>query len=215
MNKRVGLLGGVFDPVHNGHIQLAQMAMDRVNLDEVIFVPTADPPHKAQPTVAFHERAYMVELATKGLEGLGVSLIEGSLKVPSYTIDTLKHFLNNTLEDDIELYFILGLDAFLDIESWHLFQRVLELTNLIVVVRVGYDIVSFEVLAKKLGYIKKNSVDWYHTGGTTSLHFVFEPPFEISSTEVREITLKDGAYDGLIPKQVADYIKEKKFYSVH
>lgn len=207
-------MGGVFDPVHNGHIQLALVAMDQVHLDGVIFVPTADPPHKVQPVANFNERASMVELAIEGVDGLDVSLVEANLEMPSYTIDTLKYFFDNILENDEDLYFILGLDAFLDIESWHFFQRVLQLTNLIVVVRVGFDVIAFKTLAEKLGFIQKSSVNWYHVEWKRSIHFIFEPPVEISSTEIRRTVSTDVSFDGYMSKQVVNYIKEHKLYQV-
>ena len=214
MNRRVGLLGGVFDPVHNGHIQLALVAMEQVRLDEVILLPTAVPPHKSQPVASFDKRACMVELAIEKKKGLRVSRIEGELNEPSYTVDTLHYFLENSSEDDITIYFILGLDAFLDIESWYLFEEVLELTSLVVVVRVGFNVTSFENLVKKLGYTKKSAVIWHHDEKGTSIHFVFESPLEISSTEVRKLAFKDDPICELMHKRVVDYIKEHKLYHI-
>lgn len=215
MSKRVGLLGGVFDPIHNGHIQLALVAMDHAQLDEVILLPSAAPPHKSQPIASFKERAHMVELAIESIEALQISRIEVSLNKPSYTIDTLHYFLDNLFENDVMLYFILGLDAFLDIESWHLFERVLELTNLVVVGRVGFDATSFKVLSKKLGFTQKSPVNWYHVEKGTSIHFVFDCPHEISSTEIRKKVSGSLPLCDLMPKQVVDYIKENKLYQVH
>lgn len=212
MSRRVGLLGGVFDPIHNGHIQLALVAIDQSQLDEVILLPTADPPHKSQPIASFDERAHMVGLAIERLGDLRVSRIEESLNKPSYTIDTLYYFLDNLFEDDVALYFILGLDAFLDIESWYLYERILELTNLVVVVRVGFDATAFKDLAVKLGFVQKSSVNWHHVEKGTSIHFIFEPPIEISSTEIREKAFNNVSLCELMPKNVVNYIKENKLY---
>lgn len=214
MSRRVGVLGGVFDPIHNGHIQLALVAMDQANLDEVILLPSADPPHKSQPIASFTERTHMVELAIESIEALYVSEIEGDLEKPSYTIDTLHYFLDNVFGKDVEIHFILGLDAFLDIESWYLFEKVLELMNLVVVVRIGFDATAFKVLAEKLGFIQKSSISWYHLEKRTWIHFVFESPVEISSTEIREKIMNNISLGNSMPKQVVNYIKENKLYQV-
>jgi len=115
---RIGLLGGTLDPVHFGHLRSAEEIREALELDEIWFMPAALPPHKGSPTLTpFAHRLAMVELAVASMDYFKATAIEDERPGPSYSIDTLKE-LGERYKDKAEFFFILGSDAFLDIETW-------------------------------------------------------------------------------------------------
>ena len=112
--RKIGLLGGTFDPIHYGHLQLAESALVECKLDKVVFIPSALPPHKNGAVItSFRHRLAMLSLAGQGFNGFECNAIEGDLPKPSYTIDTLRELLKH-YKSDCQLYFMIGADAFLD-----------------------------------------------------------------------------------------------------
>lgn len=136
--QRICLFGGTFDPIHNAHLQIAQEAQRRFALDRVLFVPAANPPHKESGGMAsFEDRFQMVQLACEPYPTFWVSrLEEGNGR--SYTVDTLERFRQKMVEGD-DLYFLIGADAFDDLQSWKRWRDVVELTKFIVASRPGED----------------------------------------------------------------------------
>ncbi len=119
MTRKTGILGGTFDPVHNGHLALAQAAGNLCDLSEVMLLPAAVPPHKQGQNVSdFSHRAEMLAIASQGNSLLHVSTLENMLSSPSYTIDTLMYLELHSV-GEVEFYFIIGADAFLDLPSWY------------------------------------------------------------------------------------------------
>ncbi|MDM8561987.1 nicotinate (nicotinamide) nucleotide adenylyltransferase [Candidatus Marithioploca araucensis] len=119
-NKPIGILGGTFNPIHHGHLRLALELYERLDLAKVLLIPSAYPPHRAQPSVSSQCRLEMVQAAIKGVKGLSVDDRELRRQRPSYTVDTLK-----SLREDYpyhSLCLILGMDAFLGLPSWHILQ---------------------------------------------------------------------------------------------
>jgi nicotinate-nucleotide adenylyltransferase len=213
LKKRIGLLGGTFDPVHFGHLQLAEIALKRCNLDEILFIPAAEPPHKNSQKIAeFQHRANMVEIALAGKTALSMSLLEADLPVPSYTIDTLT-FLIRKYKKISEFYFILGEDAFLEIDSWKSHQKLLALTNFIVSGRSGYSPEYFESFAQSLGYAIQGNV-WSHPSGEREIIFLPASTDDISSSAVREIIRENKSLQGYIPEEVIHYIKKNNLYEL-
>jgi nicotinate-nucleotide adenylyltransferase len=134
--RRICLFGGTFDPIHTAHLQIAEAAQTRMDLDEILFVPAANPPHKDSGSLtSFEHRFRMVEIACKPYPDFVPSrLEEGAGR--SYTISTLERFRAKLSERD-DLYFLIGSDAFADLETWHRWPEVLKLTRFIVVSRPG------------------------------------------------------------------------------
>lgn len=134
--KRVCLFGGTFDPIHNAHLQIADEALRHFALDEVLFVPGANPPHKDGAHVTpFEDRFAMVRLACEPYPAFTASRLEAGT-AQSYTVDTLER-LRPQLQPGDELFFLIGADAFDDLKTWKRWQDVLELTRFIVVSRPG------------------------------------------------------------------------------
>jgi nicotinate-nucleotide adenylyltransferase len=134
--RRICLFGGTFDPIHTAHLQIAEAAETRMALDEILFVPAANPPHKDSTNLtAFEHRFRMVEIACRPYPAFVPSrLEEGAAR--SYTISTLERF-RPQLEEGDDLYFLIGSDAFADLETWHRWPEVLKLAKFIVVSRPG------------------------------------------------------------------------------
>jgi nicotinate-nucleotide adenylyltransferase len=134
--RRICIFGGTFDPVHNAHIHIAEAARDRFSLDEVLLVPAANPPHKEHATLTpFEDRFRMVEMACAGHAKLMASRLEDGEDF-SYTVNTLER-LREELNSEDRLYFLIGADAFDELETWHEWQRVVRLADFIVVQRPG------------------------------------------------------------------------------
>ncbi|MFL6414724.1 MAG: nicotinate-nucleotide adenylyltransferase [Bryobacteraceae bacterium] len=134
--RRVCLFGGTFDPIHKAHLQIADAAQKRLRLDEIIFIPAANPPHKdSAGLTSFEDRFRMVQLACQPYPAFVPSRLEES-EARSYTISTLERFQKQMGQHD-ELYFLIGSDAFADLETWHRWEAVVELVTFIVVSRPG------------------------------------------------------------------------------
>src|SRR5437764_2685972 len=137
--QRVAIYGGTFDPVHNGHIEVARRVLQLFELDEVIFVPACVPPHKrnANITSAFHRFA-MLALATEMDQRLLVSTIELDAPEQPYAVETVER-MRNALGPETELFFLMGADSWLEIRSWYQWQRLLSISNFIIATRPGYE----------------------------------------------------------------------------
>ncbi len=212
MTRRIGLLGGTFDPIHFGHLQLAELALKRCGLFQVWFIPAADPPHKTLHDVTvFQHRVNMIKLAIAGRRAFRLSMLEASLPAPSYTIDTLTFLFKNQKKNDV-FYFILGEDAFLEIDSWKSYEELLSLTHFIVSGRSGYSTEFFQSFAQSLGYVS-NGKNWIDPSGKNEIVFLPTATANISSTAVRENIRSKLPLKGLMPEKVIAYIKKHKLYA--
>lgn len=138
MPERTCLFGGTFDPIHRAHVRIGQEALRTFHLDRVVFVPAGNPPHKDAATLApFEDRYQMVRLACEGRHGLEVSRAEASSDL-SYTVDTVARFAR-CLKTGGRLFFLIGSDAFDEIETWHNWPELVRLTEFIVVARPGHE----------------------------------------------------------------------------
>ena len=134
---KIGLFGGTFDPIHWGHLRNAEEVREAFSLDRLLFIPAGNPPHKRRGAAASaRDRLEMVRLAIAKNPGLALSTVEFSRPGKSYSIDTVRHFAKSRAAQD-SLYFILGLDAFLDIGSWKGFEEIFSLCHFIVTSRPG------------------------------------------------------------------------------
>ena len=185
--KRVGLLGGTFDPVHNGHLQLGGAVQARYVLDRIVFIPAASPPHKDERDVgAIEHRLQMLRLAIDGRSGFEISEIEISRDRKSYTIDTIEE-LKQSADPRSRFYFIIGFDAISEIESWHRWQELLYSTNFIVAVRPGFSLKEIEGLLKRNGFSddRTRADRWFCERSDNEILFLTGEIAPISSTQVR------------------------------
>ncbi len=186
---KIGILGGTFNPIHIGHLILADEVREKLSLDKVIFVPTYIPPHKQNSEVAAaDERLRMVKAAIKGNKFFKTSDIEIKRKGPSYTVDTVKAF-NKKFPGD-ELYFITGSDLLKYLDEWKDFQELLGLMKFVVATRPGYP------LEKIPSYVRRVSIR----------------AVDVSAFEIRQCIKESKSFRYLVPEAVFEYINKKKLY---
>ncbi|MBE0584869.1 MAG: nicotinate (nicotinamide) nucleotide adenylyltransferase [Desulfofustis sp.] len=210
----VGLLGGTFDPVHNGHLQLAEAVLARCGLDRILFIPAAAPPHKINASICpIKCRLEMVRLAVESLPRCTVSELEASPDRISYTIETLRT-LRSSQAREATYFFIIGGDAFLEIETWHRWPELLASTSFIVALRQGYPLQDLHALLDHHHFYKdsENQEERYHGQHGTSVLLLSAPIDEISSTDIRRRIAHHQAWRHLVPQRVATYIDEHRLY---
>lgn len=210
----VGLLGGTFDPVHNGHLQLASLVLKKYRVKTILFIPAAHPPHKDEHRVCdIDHRLNMLRLATDAYQHFAISEIETARNSLSYTIDTIEELRKATGENTV-YYFILGFDALAEIETWHRWQELLFRTNFIVAVRPGYSLSEVEQLLERNGFYPDRSRDdrWVCDSSGNEVLFLREATVDISSTTIRRRIAKDDEWQSLVPPEVADYITRNNLY---
>jgi nicotinate-nucleotide adenylyltransferase len=196
---KTGLLGGTFDPIHNGHLAAAEAALRCAQLDRVLLVPAAVPPHRPPALAPAADRLELCRLAVQGKQALDVWDVEINRPGPSYTVDTLAEFRKAFPPDD-EPYLILGWDAARDLRSWHDWRRLLDLARLIVLGRPGLPLPTPEELAA------------ITADGAT---LCTEPTPDVEATEIRRRAAAGESLAGMVPPQVESYIREHRLYSGH
>lgn len=208
---RIGLFGGTFNPIHSGHLQLAQAAQDECKLDQVLFIPAAEPPHKdASKIVSYAHRSKMVSLACLPYGDFSLCTIESHLPYPSYTIDTFEALCEMWVGKDIVPFFLIGFDAFLEIQTWKDYEKLLAKVQFILCPRVENDIVDKEILLKTLGY-RWQGGKWIHPY-YHSVHELSRYPDAVSSTGLRKQFLRNNTIEDGLPPLVDAYIKENNLY---
>jgi nicotinate-nucleotide adenylyltransferase len=191
---KIGLMGGTFNPMHVGHLKIASKVLDDFALSKVIFVPSGNPPHKDRAGVmdASH-RLEMIKRAIAGNKRFEVSDIEIKREGKSYTLDTIKE-IRNIYGETVDIYFIAGADAVLDLPNWKEPLKILSLANFIAVERSGFNLEKLDAnYRKRIIILKGISID-------------------ISSTDVRRCIKEGKPIDSLVPRGVENYIKENDLY---
>jgi len=214
---RLGLLGGTFDPVHRGHIDVAQAAREALGLDRVQFIPARLPPHRPQqPRASGYHRFAMVAVALAGLPGFEVSDLELLADGPSYTARTLARLQRDGFHPS-QLFFITGADAFAEIATWHDYPALLDASHFVVVSRPGH---AREGLWHRLPDLRSRFVDVPPGVDPTALRvdrtavFLVEArTADASSTEVRRRLEADEPLDDLVPERVLSYIRQHRLYT--
>ncbi|GGG02643.1 putative nicotinate-nucleotide adenylyltransferase [Rhodococcoides trifolii] len=198
-SRRVGVMGGTFDPIHHGHLVAASEVADRFGLDEVIFVPTGRPWQKADRTVSPAEDRYlMTVIATASNPRFAVSRVDLDRDKSTYTVDTLRDLKSQ--HPDAELYFITGADALSSILGWQDWQELFELARFVGVSRPGFEL-GAEHLAEHLARLPKDV-----------LTLVEIPALAISSTECRLRARENRPVWYLVPDGVVQYISKRDLY---
>ncbi len=214
---KIAIFGGTFDPVHTGHVQAAKAALRKYRLHKILFVPTGCPPHKISGGLTeFHHRFAMVTLACAGNPRLVPSALEApnSRHEPHYTIDTVRRLRRQVGPRD-QLFFLIGMDAFLDLPQWRQFRRLLNLVNFIVVSRPGFDsreiqkVVPADLLATPR---KRGSASLIRLRKTT-LHILEGVKVPVASHEIRQAFRRKHKIAGAVPALVEQYILKAGLYS--
>jgi nicotinate-nucleotide adenylyltransferase len=212
--KRIALYGGTFDPVHVGHLEVAREVSRLFEIEKLIFVPAQLAPHKiGRPVTEPIHRYAMLALATQDDPGLVISTFELDAPNRRYTVETVEHF-QRELNDSTELFFIMGADSWSEITTWREWERLLRMTNHIVVTRPGYEpstahvgSLSERIVDLRLG---KSSVAPQPEG----IFFTDVVMNDVSATNIRQLA-RQGRTDelvGLVPGPVLDYIRKYRIY---
>jgi len=196
----IGVLGGTFDPVHKGHIMVAEEARARLDLAEVLFVPAGQPPLKEDsPILAVEHRVQMVRLAIADYPYYKLSTIEIDRPGPSFTVDTIVE-LRDKLGDGDELFFIVGWDSLAQLPKWKEPSRLIKMCRLVAVPRPGYSLPGL------------NSLDAVIPGLSRRVILLDRPEIDINATEIRERVAQGLSIRHLVPEPVAEYIRQHKLY---
>lgn len=213
MMQKVGLLGGTFDPVHNGHLQMGDRVLENYNLDKILFIPASTPPHKNEAVSAVGHRLQMLKLAISGNRRFDFSEIEISRQKVSYTFDTIQE-LKSFGGKEVLYHFIIGYDALSEIETWYRWQDLLVVTNFIVAVRPGFSLKEIEQLLERNGFSPEDggSDRWIGEQTGNEILFLAGEIADISSTEIRSRIASRKPWTDLVPPLVADYIISNRLY---
>ncbi len=206
--RHVGLLGGTFNPIHFGHLRMAQELADAVNLDEVRFITSANPPHKTAPNVSAEHRCHMVQLAIQNNPQFLLDTRELNRTGASYTIDTLIS-LRSELGDDVALSLMMGSDAFTKLNTWHRWQELLNFCHLILVQRPS------SLIKQPLDHALETLLHEHYTEDADDLsaqaagciHMQYVTSLDISSTAIRAAFKNKLTPRYLLPENVIHYIE--------
>jgi len=200
--QAIGIFGGTFDPIHYGHLRLAEEMADALDLREVRFIPSGQPPHRAAPRTSAQHRLKMVRLAIVGNPRFVLDAREVKTARVSYTVDTLSD-LRSELGEHQPLYLLLGADAFLGLPSWHQWRRLFDLAHIAVAQRPGSNVrdalpeaLQREVAARPAG----------------SVSVVDMTPLAISASGVRHTLAQQKSVRYLLPDSVLDYLQQQQLY---
>lgn len=215
-NDRIGLFGGTFNPIHRGHIRVAENVEEKFNLGRILFIPSYIPPHKGSFHIASPEhRMEMVKLAVSIHPGFHPSAIEIEEKGTSYSIFTLKKV--RKIYSEAEIFFILGIDAFLEIETWKDTQEVLRQCSFIVVSRPGYRLgKAHDTLGGKHSLVEigeGTDMKIVQENDPSARIFLFTiDALDISSSEIRQRAREGLSIKELVPESVEIYIQDNMLY---
>lgn len=196
----IGLLGGTFDPVHLGHLDMARAALAALPLEKILFIPAHIPPHRATPSASGADRLAMVKLAIQDEPKFEASTIELDADGPSYTAVTIDRFLANGYAKS-DLCFIAGADAFAGVTKWHDYPALLDRCRFAVVSRPGF---PASAIAQQIPGLTERMTD---------IFLIDAPTAPVSSTDVRACINRGAPLVGLVPDEVAGYIDAHRLYT--
>ncbi len=199
---KTGIMGGTFNPIHNGHLMLAGHVMEEFGLDEIWFMPNGNPPHKRQESIgtSTSDRLEMVRIAIGDCPKFSIQPYEAEKKTVSYSYQTMEEFRKSY--PDRDFYFIIGADSLFQMETWGHPDRLLSCCTVIAAKRDSKE--TDQDMKKQISYLEGK----YHAQILLSR----SPVFEVSSSEIREMIQRNHPIEGLVPEGVADYIRENHIY---
>jgi nicotinate-nucleotide adenylyltransferase len=212
--RRLGILGGTFDPIHYGHLRLAEEVGESLTLENIYLIPAALPPHKGQKRVsAFEHRLEMTRMASAESPLLKVLDLEARRKGFSYSIETLK-ILHAMYPPDLDLHFVLGMDAFLEIETWKDFRSLFDYAHFVVIQRPGFpsDILGSFLPTLGVNFEKKDPANRFVAPSGYEVIPMEATLMDISSTKIREKVAAGKSIRFLVPEAVRSYIGTNDLY---
>jgi nicotinate-nucleotide adenylyltransferase len=209
--RRVGLLGGTFDPIHCGHLDVGRAAESALGLTEIVVITANIPPHRPQPVASSYHRFAMVALAIGGDQRWRASDFELAIGSPSFTTATLQNFRDRGFAAT-ELFFLIGADAFAEIESWKDFPAILDRAHFAVVSRPGFAVTGLParlpgLAGRMIGPSESTDLP------TPSIFLIDAPTADVSATAIRERSAKGESIAGLVPPAVRQHIVRHGLYS--
>ncbi|MCJ7775613.1 MAG: nicotinate-nucleotide adenylyltransferase [Desulfobulbaceae bacterium] len=211
---KLGILGGTFDPIHLGHLRTAEEIGQELGLEKVYLIPSASPPHKtSEPVAPFHHRLTMARLAVGDSSLLEILDLEGKRPGFSYSIETLREF-HHIFSPDPELFFILGIDAFLEIKTWKEYQKLFYYAHFVIIERAGFRPRDLEAFLLSIGLnVRKTKLpDVFSVSSGNTVVLRAPTLMDISSTRIRELVAEGKSIRFLLPEMVRNYIMEKGLY---
>ena len=212
--RRIALYGGTFDPVHAGHFEVARRVSQLFEIEKVLFIPAQMAPHKiGRPVTQPMHRYAMLALATQDDPQLSISTFELDAPDRRYTVETVEHF-QRALGDSTELFFIMGADSWSEITTWREWERLLSMTNHIVVTRPGYEPLLTHVGEHKDRIIDLRKSEVVNSRGFKRIYITDIVMNDVSATQIRRL-VSEGRTDelkNLLPGPVLDYIKKYGIY---
>ncbi|MDQ5986075.1 MAG: nicotinate-nucleotide adenylyltransferase [Syntrophus sp. SKADARSKE-3] len=210
-----GLFGGTFDPIHIGHLRCAEEILEMFNLNRIIFIPASRPPHKLHGEITpFYHRERMVKLAIESNPSFSFSDVENKREGASYSVETVEHILMEN-PHDLELYFIVGQDAFHAIRTWREWEKLLLMCHFIVMTRPGYENVGLDrILDHEFAsqFVYDQEKDGFR--GPTGFYIYFRNVtfLDIASRKIREWIREGRSITYLTSDPVCDYIIKNNLY---
>ena len=217
-SRKIGVMGGTFNPVHFGHLRVAEEVRERFGFEKVLFIPSGNPPLKTGDLADARHRYEMTRLAIQSNPFFALSDVECRRGGKSYTVETMASLRQE--HPEYEPYFILGIDSFLDMPHWHQPERLMELTNFVVVSRPGFLFSGLSsripVDGKTLAELDSCELDAHRTviGRGREVSLTNVTPIGISATTMRALIREGMSIKYLLPETVESYIIANKLYSV-
>ncbi len=214
---RLGILGGTFDPIHLGHLRVAEEMGEELDLEKIYLIPAALPPHKdSKPVAPFQHRLAMIRIAAEESHILEALDLEGRRQGLSYSIETLREF-HKLFKPRPELFFILGTDAFLEIKTWREYQRLFDYAHFVVIKRPGVQSEELEPFLFSLGveFRREETENKFVSPSGNVLLYKEATLMDISSTQIREMAAAAKSIRFLVLESVRQYIMEKGLYNIH
>ena len=215
-NQPIGILGGTFDPIHYGHLRLAEEMLELAGLRQIRFIPTGVPPHRDAPQVSAQHRSAMVRLAIADQQAFMLDDREAKCATPCYTVNTLRE-LRGELGAPQPLCLLMGGDAFLQLHTWHEWERLFDLAHIVVGYRPGFTLeerIHTATPALRQHYQQRlcaaDALSKHPAGGVVELAI---PKLEISATLIRSRVAEHRTIRYLLPNAVADYIHQHHLYT--
>ncbi len=215
-NKPIGILGGTFDPIHYGHLRLAEEMLELANLQRILFIPTGTPPHRDLPQVAAQHRSTMVQLAIADQPAFVLDDREVKRTTPCYTVDTLRE-LRAEYGAAQPLCLLMGGDAFLQLHTWHEWEQLFELAHIVVGYRPGFTLE--ERIHSTTAKLRQHYQQRLCSAGVLSqqpcgvIAELAIPKLEISATLIRSRVAENRTIRYLLPNAVANYIHQHHLYA--